>query len=1519
MRINWKHIRTLSGSQSEGFEEFCSQLARREPIPQGAKFTRKGKPDAGIECYWTLPTSEEVAWQAKYFLSLDASQWGQIDESVKTALEKHPKLIRYYVCVPVDLPDARLGGQTSGFQKWVDRVAKWKRWATDRGMSVEFEWWGSHEMLDKLALPDNAGVARFWFDAAVLDPLWFQKRLQEAIVTAGPRYTPEVNVKLPILEDFDAFGRTSTWVKRLKTFASRISKVNRLASYDRDKLGTQRSAVENVLALVEAAIIMIREITVEPISPVSFGPITERIEAAQAAIRSVSVELSENERLQDEKPNDGTDRSYRENPFRSSRHRLYDVDRVLGEAAETLAYTETLAQSILLLLNGTAGMGKTHLLCDLASKRQEAGLPTVLLMGQRFLQPAEPWTQILQQLDLAKWSAEEFVGALEAVAQASNARVLVMIDALNEGAGRVIWPDHMSAFLQLMARSPWIAVAVSVRSNYEELVLPASVIEAATRVTHEGFADHEYDASKTFFKHYGIELPSTPLLAPEYRSPLFLKSICVGLQDAGHTRLPRGFHGISQVFRLYTGAINTRLAKSVDFDPKSQLVQKALKLFVGAFPSHRQQWLSRTDAMALVDAILPGRSFQNSLYQGLVGEGLLVENLVQMGEGEEREFVHLGYERLADHFTAESILEKVNQTELGKSPAERTLTDNDYRLSSGVLESLFIQAPETLQQELMDFVPAILSHWQWRSAYRQSLIWREPGAFTDRTLHWFNQSVAGDSDEINTVEIVLTLASVPDHPWNADFLERQLRKRTMAVRDEWWTLKLHYLYSDGRSAVRRIIDWAVSVKVTDDVEEESVRLVSLTLAWLLSSSNRFLRDRATKAAVNLLNGREKAAADLVRGFASVDDLYIRERVLAIAYGVAMRLSDAARIQPLADAVLETVFAEAPVVAHHLLRDYARGVIERLHAVSPQPDEIMERVRPPYGSKWPRIPSKKAIEKLEESLKAHGKEAYGARRITFSVLHDDFGRYVIGTNSWSTDWLSLRLDQPVWRSYSERLEQFRLASDPELSPLWEAYGVAESKFSHASTRQLFAELRGVGIEDDGSDKDFREAIDETKKVLAEAEQALLNGLSSARAAELQTLWKLRRSPEATRAPKFDLHLIQRYVAKRVFSLGWTIERFDYFDHHVIRYDGRNAAKAERIGKKYQWIAYHEICALVADNFQFRNEMGDSGVEFTYEGPWQDYARDLDPSHSLPSTKGDSEAGEGWWAPRFEPDWGDEQDGLSWAENFSDFPDLNGLVQKTDLDGRTWLVADLSFDRERPIPEGMDRDELESRKFWCHIRSFLVRNEDLDAFMGWAECVDFWGQWMPTVPSSHKLFLGEYLWSPAWKHSDNSYYGNGGWVQPGQGCPVSVRTSAFEYHQESSGFDCSVDTGFTLHLPDEAIVKAADLTWTGNAAEFRDPQGEVLTQDPSADQSGPPALLLRADMIEQLKKTKGLRLCWIVLGERQAYLPGPMQHLGAVRLSGACVLKKGRLHGFVKFRRDEWMDEEKVEQPIGEKRF
>jgi hypothetical protein len=128
MSINWNNIRPLQNSQNEGFEELVCQLARHEEIPNSKRFIRKGKPDAGVECFWILENDDEWAWQAKFFTSsLNTTQWGQLDSSIKTVIAKHPKLKKYIVAIPTDPSDARLDRERSMLKKWGEHVKKWKR------------------------------------------------------------------------------------------------------------------------------------------------------------------------------------------------------------------------------------------------------------------------------------------------------------------------------------------------------------------------------------------------------------------------------------------------------------------------------------------------------------------------------------------------------------------------------------------------------------------------------------------------------------------------------------------------------------------------------------------------------------------------------------------------------------------------------------------------------------------------------------------------------------------------------------------------------------------------------------------------------------------------------------------------------------------------------------------------------------------------------------------------------------------------------------------------------------------------------------------------------------------------------------------------------------------------------------------------------------------------------------------------------------------------------------------------
>ena len=188
MVLDWKAIHIHNGSQAGGFEELCAQLARAE-TPTGAKFNRKGSPDAGVECFCILPNGSEWGWQAKYFDTLGPSQWSQLDKSVRNALEKHPALVRYYICVPMDLPDARVSGQKSAMERWDEHVQKWNGWAQDMSRSIEFVWWGSSELVDLLSRQRESGRRLYWFGEVEFNQAWFGDRLGEAIDAAGPRYT----------------------------------------------------------------------------------------------------------------------------------------------------------------------------------------------------------------------------------------------------------------------------------------------------------------------------------------------------------------------------------------------------------------------------------------------------------------------------------------------------------------------------------------------------------------------------------------------------------------------------------------------------------------------------------------------------------------------------------------------------------------------------------------------------------------------------------------------------------------------------------------------------------------------------------------------------------------------------------------------------------------------------------------------------------------------------------------------------------------------------------------------------------------------------------------------------------------------------------------------------------------------------------------------------------------------------------------------------------------------------------
>ena len=1546
MQFNWNDIRSLNGSQANGFEELCAQLARAES-PDGAKFVRKGTPDAGVECYCILPDGSEWGWQAKYFDTLGNSQWQQLDKSVKTALDNHPKLVRYFVCIPLDRPDARIEGQKSAMQRWNERVEKWERWAQKRDMCVEFVWWGSSELLERLSQNKHIGRRYFWFNQRGFDNEWFQTRLDEAVEVAGPRYTPEVHVDLPIARDLELFGRTESAFDAVKSLAREIRKE---LQYTNSSDSTQEDpskipALDDLLKAGNKILKTFSLLEYKPDGILSFPAIIKEIDSANCLASKAEKILFGLAREYDAKHQEENDYSpHRNNPFVQRTHRIDRLQSKLREVHSSLSHADEFINNNLMILNGKAGTGKTHLLCDFAKRRIASKAPTVLLMGQRFVTNDSPRTQMLQQLDLPNVSAAEFVGALEAAAQAADCRALLIIDALNEGQGRSIWPDNLAAFLSALEKSPWIGVLLSVRSTYEDVIIPEDIRKRAVTVIHEGFANHEYDATRMYCEHYGLELPSTPILQPEFQNPLLLKTLCRGLKDRGEQRLPRGFQGITSTLDLHLETINKKLAKELDFNPSDQLVRKALEKIATQLVKTEDRWLQRPEAEKIVNEVLPEREFSKSLYRGLINEGVLIEEIVTWKSKDFREeVVFISYDRFTDHIIANYFLKTYLDVKAPKATfseggiwafIKSVFTTAYWNLRAafskrcglafickedvpiGLIEALCIQVPERTGVELVTLAPKLLSRWDIDEAFRQSVIWRKPESISKSTLNVLNELIKTQKDWDATLDVLLTITTLEDHPFNAEFLDKKLRGKSMPDRDAWWSTYLHRAWAkDDSGAVRRIVDWAWGVTEDTNLEEKTVDLCSIALAWMFTTSNRFLRDRATKALVSLLTGRLDAATRLVDRFSDVDDLYVVERIYAVTYGVAMRSHDAIGVGKLSSLVYEKVFANGNPPVHILLRDYARGDIERAIYLGSDLVDVDEcLIRPPYKSTWPQIPDKEKIQSLMPDLSGDlDNRDWTKDRIAESVMDDDFARYVIGTNTHSTNWLSLHLDEDPWLSIEAQEEALRLKLSNSERLVWKKYKNAEIEFETSRRIRLIREesrqAEDQNTPSDGEDKipitdpktgkfirwgypiprqnyELPENDLETEQVeqaFKSALKTLQSTLTPEHLAELEAISRAKSEDSETSVPLFDLSLIQRYVLWRVFDLGWTTERFGEFDQFI---DGqsyeREASKAERIGKKYQWIAYHEILAYIADHYQYRDQSCQDKGGQAYEGPWQEYLRDIDPSCVLSSTAYSTSLGgqnPSWWGSWLYTAWDEQLSHWDWIKREDDMPDVCNLLSvKNSCDGTRWLNVDGYFNWRQSHPADVDPYDVERREIWFLCQGYFIQAKDTDAFMKWAKGVDFWNRWMPQSPEVYNMFLGEYGWSPAYGYSE--------WTTPAYDCPTSVLPALFKYNVEAQGFDCSIDESYTLRLPDHNIVKRLDLKWTREAANFIDKEERPAVFDPTAHEDGPSALLIREDLLKQYLSNEGLAFCWTIIGEKRVLgSKGQSERPSRLRISGA----------------------------------
>jgi hypothetical protein len=351
---------------------------------------------------------------------------------------------------------------------------------------------------------------------------------------------------------------------------------------------------------------------------------------------------------------------------------------------------------------------------------------------------------------------------------------------------------------------------------------------------------------------------------------------------------------------------------------------------------------------------------------------------------------------------------------------------------------------------------------------------------------------------------------------------------------------------------------------------------------------------------------------------------------------------------------------------------------------------------------------------------------------------------------------------------------------------------------------------------------------------------------------------------------------RWIFQQVLDFGYTPERFRGYDAYMIGKfgGGRGRPKwAERIGKKYQWIALARLLGRLADHVRPNEEDWEDSIPKTLTAQ---SLRDLDVSaDGLPAAdeieykKDDSDLTTN--KPSLDEQWVVDAGEVSTIED--------SLWDYRKGDGEIWfpLEAHVSYvdGHVRPGDLGF------RRQIWLQCRSYLVPKNDFQRLWNWMRSKNFMGRWMPEGQTIYNnVFVGEY--------PRGLSLGNDGMpdrrAEPLDGIRCSVIPTTHdvtpEFTEDSSGVP-----RLRLTVPVPQLLEGR--RWNGRGG-YLDGAGQLVFVDPSAEHDGINGCFVRQQELQTYLNKHDLSVVWTVLAEK---LPGNYETVRRLEYSHIRGLHEG----------------------------
>ncbi len=1403
--ITWAQFEYCNQDIHKAFENMCRLLFSRKLLEnKHILHSNPNNPGVEVEPVLESISNKRISFQAKYMSSIN---YNLIMNSAQKIVNYYTgQLDIVYLYCNKDLTT------TSTHYKNIEAVLT--------KSNIQIVLISNQSILDQVI--DYPVIASLFFNHHHLTNDWFNEHLLISLNSLGPRYNSTFNVETRTEEYIDLFSHNNEAISRINQ--KKIDAIKEISNYSWKY--TEYADFINKLIL-----------EIKSLNNVEVENIIECLEWSSIIQDTFSNEFDDLNKEINKKREVALSKKNNEQEQRKIEQDIQEL-QYLVSVPSLLEFDEiekSLIQRKMLIVKGNAGVGKSQLFANASQKSiQSNGFP-LLLLGQSFLSDHNIIQQILEYLGL-NFSIDDLLNILEGIGEVYHQCIVILIDAINESRYKKIWETGLVSLVIKINKLNYVRLAVSARNGYENLVFGEAIQQMIKNneivsLNHTGFIEESIEATKTFLNYYNIPFSPTYFLQYEMTNPLFLTLFCK-TYDGGE------FDMFTLLEKIISKA-NNEAQRAIEYDGSKTILMNLIKKIVEFQILHDRKSISREDLLKLDFWETYGLSNSKIPF---ISELEKIGLLTSYASGDE-EFYFFGYNLLEDFIWAKFIIDKYTDKVSVKNYLVKDLLriENNRITNHSSIDTFIIICSlyaEKYSEECMDIIETLSDELYDKQdiidRYVDSFLWRKSCNVKSEVFIDFleNHSVSLS----NVWRVFIGNSTKTNHTLNADLLHKILLNKTISQRDYLWTIYINE-HANEEDRLFQLIDLFDKGDTLDGLNEDNIRLLLTLFAWLLTSSNRMLRDKTSKAMIELLKMNFHMCKTLLKKFETVNDPYVIQRLYGIVFGACMKRAQKHKTEykELVKYIYNSVFNKATVYPDILLRDYARLIIERYLYEFIQAKRVLDvsKIRPPYKSSEIPVVSK-------EKYYQNDAKKSGFNSISFSMHPDhidgqpggygDFGRYIFQAAVTHFD------DIDMTNIYHHAMQYIRdeLGYDDKL------FGEYDT-----SLRKYYDSHKTIKTERIGKKYQWITMYNILARI---SDKHLLKGYED-KPYPFQGAWEpYVRDFDPTlncnflipyNLPKFELlkykadELIKTTSIKKNAINEWIRKGGDFFSSHNSKLEIRDSLGLS-------WILL----------YQYENINSNQDIQGKYIGRFEDESQDI---------------------------WSMSHGYFVKQNEFSHFK--NNLIKKNFM-GR-WF------------PEGSEYYQLYNREYtWSPSCQSLLSDTWLDCEIDTGEtktiiCNDSLPneENLNNIENDEKYKLLSFIFQKREAVAP---------VKRKLGCvmPSFLRTSW------ESQYDASLEESITYEIPCKSIIDYLHLEQQKYDGYFYSKDGTLVSFDGNLANICK-GLLIRKDYLDKYLKENNLRLFWTCFGEKQYSLGDGQQIIG--EWSGFFYLEGDKVEGVMEYKK------------------